>query len=85
MPPSIRPSSLQVVSYHVFVVYEADHRCSPVPSRLLVRQSSEGKLSNMNTSRVAVDEHGSLWFSYVAAEDASQDALYACAAFSAAR
>ncbi|MPC87056.1 Neuroglian [Portunus trituberculatus] len=62
----------------------SDHVCAPVLTPF-ARQTNEGKLSNMNSSRVTQDERGSLWFSHVALEDASQDALYACAAFSAAR
>ena len=84
--PFGRPASFRLSRVScVYVVQEAHRRRLLVSSRLLPRQSTEGKLSNMNSSRLAVDEHGSLWFSHVAAEDASQDALYACAAFSAAR
>ncbi|XP_050687578.1 uncharacterized protein LOC126981013 isoform X4 [Eriocheir sinensis] len=56
----------------------------PDPSVQWFMQSSEGKLRNMNTSRVTMDADGSLWFSHVTPEDVTRDAYYACAAFSAA-
>lgn len=48
-------------------------------------QNSDGGLRSLDSERITVDEEGTLWFSYVTREDASGDALYACAASSATR
>nr|XP_053657140.1 neuroglian-like isoform X3 [Cherax quadricarinatus] len=48
-------------------------------------KTSDGGLRSLNSPRLTVDEEGTLWFSYVTPEDASEDALYACAASSATR
>ncbi|KAK8753322.1 hypothetical protein OTU49_003828 [Cherax quadricarinatus] len=57
----------------------------PQPSLHWVLQTSDGGLRSLNSPRLTVDEEGTLWFSYVTPEDASEDALYACAASSATR
>ncbi|KAG7157354.1 Neuroglian-like 1 [Homarus americanus] len=54
----------------------------PEPSLHWVLQTSDGGLRSLNSPRLTVDEKGTLWFSYVVPEDASEDALYACAASS---
>nr|XP_045622235.1 uncharacterized protein LOC123772893 isoform X5 [Procambarus clarkii] len=55
----------------------------PEPSVHWVIQTSDGGLRSLNSPRLTVDEQGTLWFSYVTPEDASEDTLYACAASSA--
>ncbi|XP_071547081.1 uncharacterized protein [Panulirus ornatus] len=55
----------------------------PDPSLHWVLQTSDGGLRSLDSPRLTVDEEGTLWFSYVIPEDASEDALYACAASSA--
>ncbi|KAK7070827.1 hypothetical protein SK128_024047, partial [Halocaridina rubra] len=44
---------------------------------------SNGVLRSLDSPRLTVDDEGTLWFSYITPEDASDDALYACAASSA--
>ncbi|CAL4065784.1 unnamed protein product, partial [Meganyctiphanes norvegica] len=55
----------------------------PRPSLHWVLQTSDGGLRSLDSERLTVDEEGTLWFSYITHEDASEDALYACAASSA--
>ncbi|XP_069991277.1 uncharacterized protein [Penaeus vannamei] len=55
----------------------------PEPTLHWVLQNSDGGLRSLDSERITVDEEGTLWFSYVTREDASGDALYACAASSA--
>ncbi|KAK4304075.1 hypothetical protein Pmani_023968 [Petrolisthes manimaculis] len=57
----------------------------PSPSVHWVLQTSDGGLRSLDSPRLTVDQDGTLWFSYVTEEDASEDALYACAASSATR
>ncbi|XP_076034234.1 uncharacterized protein LOC143021011 isoform X2 [Oratosquilla oratoria] len=54
----------------------------PEPNVHWVLQTSDGGLKSLDSERVTVDGEGTLWFSYVKPEDASEDALYACAASS---
>ncbi|XP_068231636.1 uncharacterized protein [Palaemon carinicauda] len=55
----------------------------PEPTVHWVLQNSDGSLRSLDSPRLTVDEEGTLWFSYITKEDASEDALYACAASSA--
>ncbi|KAL7637345.1 UNVERIFIED_CONTAM: hypothetical protein RMT77_012071 [Armadillidium vulgare] len=55
----------------------------PVPSLHWVLQKSDGSLRSVSSERATVDDEGTLWFGTVTLEDASEDALYACAASSA--
>ncbi|KAG0724446.1 Neuroglian [Chionoecetes opilio] len=55
----------------------------PKPTVYWVIQKDQGTLRSINSSRMTVDNEGTLWFSSVTRFDESNDFTYACAAFSA--
>ncbi|XP_059480515.1 neuroglian isoform X2 [Neocloeon triangulifer] len=54
----------------------------PKPEVHWLIQSEEGGIKSINSSRITLDPEGTLWFSNVTRDDASQDASYACSATS---
>ncbi|KAM7349143.1 neuroglian isoform 1-T6 [Cochliomyia hominivorax] len=51
----------------------------------LIQQSIDGNIKSINNSRMTLDPEGTLWFSNVTREDASDDFYYACSATSVFR
>ncbi|XP_065366259.1 neuroglian isoform X2 [Calliphora vicina] len=51
----------------------------------LIQQSIDGNIKSINSSRMTLDPEGTLWFSNVTREDASDDFYYACSATSVFR